>query len=38
VATPAAIAVTISVALTIWWGIAAQDLLAFAEKSVRGLF
>ena len=37
-ATPAAIAVAISLGLTVWWGISAQSLLTFAEQSVRGLF
>jgi len=35
---PAVLAVVAAVALTLWWGVAAQDLLAYAERSVRGLF
>ncbi|MEO5619091.1 MAG: NADH-quinone oxidoreductase subunit N [Candidatus Eisenbacteria bacterium] len=37
-AVPAVLAVVLAVALTLWWGVAAQDLLAYAERSVRGLF
>ena len=35
---PAVLAVVVAVGLTLWWGVAAQELLAVAERSVRGLF
>jgi NADH-quinone oxidoreductase subunit N len=34
----AAVALVVSFGLTLWWGISAQDLLALAQSSVRGLF
>ena len=37
-AAPAVLAVILAVALTIGWGLSAQSLLAYAERSVRGLF
>jgi NADH-quinone oxidoreductase subunit N len=36
---PAALlALAVTFGLTLWWGVSAQDLLAFAQTSVRGLF
>jgi NADH-quinone oxidoreductase subunit N len=34
---PAAVGVLIAVALTLWWGVQAQDLLIQAQKSVMGM-
>jgi len=36
-ATPAALALLATLALTLWWGIQAQALLVTAQQSVRGL-
>jgi NADH-quinone oxidoreductase subunit N len=37
-AVPAALAVIATLGLTLWWGISAQNLLAAAAQSVRGMF
>jgi NADH-quinone oxidoreductase subunit N len=34
----AALALVLTFGLTLWWGVSAQDLLAIAQSSVRGLF
>jgi NADH-quinone oxidoreductase subunit N len=36
-AIPGAVAVAVSVILTLWFGIAAQGLLEQAQRSIRGL-
>jgi NADH-quinone oxidoreductase subunit N len=35
--TPAVLALVVTIALTIWWGVQAHDLLAQAQRSVLGL-
>ena len=37
-APPAALAVVLTLGLTLWWGISAQNLLVAAAESVRGMF